>query len=54
MANALLAYLRLFIQLLAEFSLQPSACRVTQDNLSSLSRSAGIGAEDIESALYGH
>jgi hypothetical protein len=50
MTNALLAYLRLFIQFLAEFSFQPSACRVTPDNLSG---SAGIGAENSESARYG-
>jgi hypothetical protein len=53
MINALLAYLQLFIHFLAEFSLQPSACRVTPDNLSSLSGSAGISAENIESARYG-
>jgi hypothetical protein len=53
MTNALLAYLRPFIQFLAEFSLQSSACRATADNLSSLFGSAGIGAENIESARYG-
>jgi hypothetical protein len=51
MTNALLACLRLFVQFLAGCSLQPSACRVTPDNLSSLSAFAGIGAENIKS-LY--